>query len=78
MCAQRVPNTHPLHPLVSPPGMRQMVYFHHSKRPGYMIVPRSPTYVQASGPLACTYPGAWGGRPGRYLVKVWKCFTCAS
>lgn len=81
MCAQGVPNPYPRHPLAPPPGMRQEVYYHHSKRPGYMIVPRSPTYVQAGGPPACTGlpdPVAPGGWPGRCLVQTHQCRTRAS
>ena len=34
-------------------GVRQRVYFHHSKRPGYKVVARSGTYIQVGCVSAC-------------------------
>lgn len=55
-------------------GMRQEVYYHHSKRPGYMIVPRSPTYVQdMSRSKFCLAPTGGGHGKRQVLVARFGC-----
>ncbi|PNW83252.1 hypothetical protein CHLRE_05g233450v5 [Chlamydomonas reinhardtii] len=63
----------PTNPLYSA-GMRQAVYFHHSKRPGYVIVPRSRTYVaDMSSARFCLAPTGGGHGKRQVLVARFGC-----
>ncbi|KXZ46236.1 hypothetical protein GPECTOR_45g106 [Gonium pectorale] len=63
----------PTNPLYSA-GMRQQVYFHHSRRPGYMIVPRSASYVRdMSTAKFCLAPTGGGHGKRQVLVARFGC-----
>ncbi|KAG2488240.1 hypothetical protein HYH03_013231 [Edaphochlamys debaryana] len=63
----------PTNPLYSA-GQRQQVYFHHSKRPGYKIVPRSRSYVQdMSTSKFCLAPTGGGHGKRQVLVARFGC-----
>ena len=50
-------------------GMRAQVYYHHSKRPGYKVVPRSRSYVEdMASAKFCLAPT--GGGHGKRQVGV--------
>ncbi|KAG2424819.1 hypothetical protein HXX76_014240 [Chlamydomonas incerta] len=63
----------PANPLYSA-GMRQAVYFHHSRRPGYTIVPRSRSYVaDMSAARFCLAPTGGGHGKRQVLVARFGC-----